>query len=179
MIRATRVRRLNEADLEAAFRLRLEALRLERDAFCTTLEEALESGPTFLRESLQASDRAAVFGAFAADEDDTGGALVAMVTVYHERAAKLRHRAMIVGMYVNKAYRGLGLGGQLVDSALSFARDELRVRQVHLGVEAEHAAAIALYESRGFAAWGREPASGMDGGRLLDQIHMLKVFDSV
>jgi ribosomal protein S18 acetylase RimI-like enzyme len=170
------VRRLAETDLEAAFRLRLEALSLERDAFCTTLEEAVESGPVFLQESLQDTARAAVLGAFVLGADDTEDALVGMVAVYRERAAKLRHRAAIVGMYVDKTYRGIGLGGHLIDAAVSFARDELAVRQVHLGVEADHAPAIGLYESRGFVAWGREPASGMDGGRLLDQIHMLKVF---
>jgi len=43
---------------------------------------------------------------------------------------------------------------------------------VGLGVSAEAPAAQALYESLGFAAWGREPRAIRTDGRDVDEIHM-------
>ena len=55
----------------------------------------------------------------------------------------------ILSVAVENAARGKGVGGQLLDSAISALREQL-VARVFLEVRESNAAAIALYKSRGF-----------------------------
>ena len=48
-----------------------------------------------------------------------------------------------------------------------------RVRQVSLGVNAENAAAIALYERMGFEPFGREPCFMLVDGIPQDEVQMV------
>ena len=56
----------------------------------------------------------------------------------------------ILNVAVEHASRGQGIGGSLLDAAVSALGDQL-VRRVFLEVRESNSAAIALYESRGFA----------------------------
>ena len=163
------VRELTEVDLAAVYALRLEALAEEPDAFGMVLSEQHALGDAMLASNLKGGERAI----FAVDD----GGLVGMVGVYREPRLRLRHRAAIWGMYLRPSYRGRGLGAALLDTALVFAHD-LGVRQVHLSVQADHAAALGLYRSRGFLPWGTEPGAGIhpETGRLMDEVHLLKIF---
>jgi ribosomal protein S18 acetylase RimI-like enzyme len=78
-------------------------------------------------------------------------------------------------MYVAPGNRRRGVARRLVAKALSFAQSGLRVRQVSLGVNAENAAALALYESMGFAAFGREPCFMLVDGIPQDEVQMVCV----
>jgi len=68
---------------------------------------------------------------------------------------KTRHRAEF-GISVEKAYWGRGIGRALTQACIALAR-AAGYRQLELDVVAENAAAIALYESCGFAEYGRNP----------------------
>jgi len=80
------------------------------------------------------------------------------------RKDKVRLRAEL-GITVEKACWGLGLGRALMESCLDCAR-RAGYRQVELQVVAENRRALALYESLGFVEFGRNPRgfSPREGG---------------
>jgi GNAT superfamily N-acetyltransferase len=162
------VRRLEPGDLEALYAIRLGALASDPDAFLRTHDEENARGLAFAARVLGDREGNGVFGAVG-----EGGALVGMVGVYREAPVKWRHRMTLWGMFVAATARGRGVGGRLVDAGIAFARDLAGIRQLHLSVEARHVAALELYRSRGFLAWGTEARSQLtQDGRELDEIHM-------
>ena len=71
------------------------------------------------------------------------------------RKEKIRHRAEL-GISVDKAYWGLGLGRALTKACIECAK-RAGYAQLELEVVAENRSAIALYESVGFEEYGRNP----------------------
>lgn len=65
-----------------------------------------------------------------------------------------RHRAML-GMGVHRAYRRRGLGAQLVDAALSWARSQDGLKWIDLEVLSENRPAVGLYLRAGFTMTAR------------------------
>ncbi|MEV8371421.1 GNAT family N-acetyltransferase [Kribbella sp. NPDC056861] len=60
-------------------------------------------------------------------------------------------RAELVSMYVRGELRGQGVGGQLVDAFVEWAKSR-GAAQLHVTAYATNEAALRLYASRGFAA---------------------------
>lgn len=91
-----------------------------------------------------------VVGAFAPDDTlaGIGGLMV-------HGGSKLRHKALLWGMYVRQAARGQGLGDEIVATLLSHARAG-GVEIVQLTVVAANARARRLYERHGFTTYGIE-----------------------
>ena len=71
------------------------------------------------------------------------------------RNDKVKHRAEF-GISVDKAYWGLGIGRALTDACIECARVAGYV-QLELEAVAENQNALDLYESVGFAEYGRNP----------------------
>ena len=71
------------------------------------------------------------------------------------RYRKVRHRAAF-GVSVVRAYWGMGIGRALTQACIGCARSA-GYAQLELEVITENAAALALYESVGFTALGRNP----------------------
>ena len=71
------------------------------------------------------------------------------------RKEKIRHRAEF-GISVDKSYWGLGIGRALTKACIECAKKAGYV-QLELEVVAENKSALALYESVGFVAYGRNP----------------------
>jgi GNAT superfamily N-acetyltransferase len=92
-----------------------------------------------------------VLGAFADD------ALVGIAGCYQESKAKLRHKAVIWGMYVAPEARGHGVGRRLLERAITEARTWPDVDRVTITVVERVRAARDLYLSAGFEVFGREP----------------------
>ena len=74
---------------------------------------------------------------------------------YVGRKEKIRHRAEL-GISVDKAYWGLGIGRALTEACTECAKKAGYI-QLELEVVAENRSAIALYESVGFVEYGRNP----------------------
>ena len=68
---------------------------------------------------------------------------------------KVRHRASF-GISVDRAYWGLGIGRAMTESCIECAR-KAGFSQLELEVVSDNRAALALYESAGFAEFGRNP----------------------
>jgi RimJ/RimL family protein N-acetyltransferase len=85
---------------------------------------------------------------------------------------KLAHKGYIWGMFVDAASRQQGVARRLMLEAIAMARTVPGLRQLNLGVKANNAAAIQLYESLGFKAFGHEAGAMLVDGVLQDEVHM-------
>ena len=108
----------------------------------------------------------AVLGAFAPN-------LIATVGCDRKEGLKLRHKAMIWGMYVMPEWRGRALGRALLMAAIARAREVAGLEQLLLQLGIANAAAAALYKSLGFAAYGMEPRGLKIGDRYCDEYLMM------
>jgi RimJ/RimL family protein N-acetyltransferase len=161
------VRRLLPPDAADYRSLMLEGYAQHPDAFTSSVEERAGLPLSWWEQRLGAGQaESCVFGGF------VQGRLAGVAGVSFETRAKQRHKAMLFGMYVQAAHRGLGLGEALVKAVLQAARGQHGVRQVQLTVTQGNAAAEALYRRCGFEPWGVEPMAMAEGGRFLAKVHM-------
>lgn len=155
-------RRLGPGDAAAFRALRLEALRLHPEVFVADHDEEAARPLDWFAERLAANT---VWAAAAPD-----GALLGMAALMRHATPKLRHKAVLWGVYVRAEARGAGLAAALVGAALAAARGE--VEEVRLTVTAGNAAATRLYEGLGFRAYGREERALRLAGRDYDDVLM-------
>ncbi len=158
------VRRLVESDATAYFELRGEALEREPFAFGSSPDDDRFRSVEAVREMLRDPSHL-VIGAFTPE-------LAGAVGVRREMRAKLRHKAVLWGMYVRADSRRQGLGRRLVEEAIRVARED-GVVQLHLTATERAAAARTLYESLGFVVWGVEPSGLRVQGQDLAEYHMV------
>jgi len=168
------IRRLVESDKDSFFECRLRALRSTPSAFLIYYEDEKAKGPDHFLKSLNHSGSGrAIFGAF------DNKKLIGTIGIYKEEYRKISHKATIWGMHVDEAYRGKGVGGQLLDVALRFAKNEMGALSVSLSVESNNLPAKNLYLKKKFIRWGTEPKAVNHDGVLLDEDHMTLLFDDL
>lgn len=170
--------RLQPGDAERYVRLRLRMLTLAPWAFGATPDddEALDIAHV---AGLFAQEHHATFAIEARSPDrqigtESGGLpmLVASASLTRAASPKFSHRARVWGVFVEPAYRGRAFGKALMHAVIAHARSWLGVSFLDLGVSANSPEAQRLYESFGFAEWGREPEATEHDGRRYDEIHM-------
>lgn len=127
--------------------------------FATTVEE--------MRRSLSRPEQATLGVRGPADPTR----LIASATVLREPHIKTRHRAWIMAVYCDPAFRSQGLGRRVVAGAIAHARRWPGVSRVSLSASVRSHEAIALYESLGFVRWGIEPDAIRLGAESLDEAH--------
>lgn len=89
----------------------------------------------------------------------------------HPRERMAHHGHFGIG--VRAAWRGRGVGEQLIRTLLDWARENPVVEKVCLGVFADNHRAIALYRRLGFVEEGRrEKEFKLEPGRYCDDIQM-------
>src|SRR4051812_46093566 len=107
------IRPLTASDVAPYRALMLEAYDVAADAFTTTPEErALEPESWWIKRIADPSGLGVSFGAF--DE----GQLVGTVAIEYSAKPKLKHSALVIGMYVRESVRGQGTGKALLGAAL-------------------------------------------------------------
>lgn len=159
------IRRLQATDLDAYRVLRQQALHECPSAFSATPETEQTLADAQLLARFESTPGQAMWGAW------NDGRLCATLGMYREQSAKLAHKAMLYAMYVATDVRGLGTGGRLLQAAQRHGQ-ALGLRWLLLGVNADNTAALRLYESAGFAAYGREPEAITVDGRFFDELLM-------
>lgn len=157
-----------EATHAAAYRqLMLEAYELAADAFTSTAEErAAEPESFWVRRIADPTGMTAAFGAF---EDER---LVGTVALEFSAKPKTRHKALVIGMYVAPAARGLGAGRALLEAAVDHARARGGIALLTLTVTEGNAPAMHLYCRAGFEAFGVEPMAILTPGGYRGKVHM-------
>lgn len=158
-----KVRRLTATDAAAYQALRLEGFALHPLQFRVAPEDESHLSLQAVGERLATTF---VAGGFHDDELTGIGGLTRF------EGAKLRHRALLWGMYVRERSRGHGLADELVRILLAEARSQ-GIAQVLLTVAAENQRARGLYERWGFAVYGIEPRAIKVGQEFIDEALMV------
>jgi RimJ/RimL family protein N-acetyltransferase len=100
--------------------------------------------------------------------------VIGAVTFNTQPRFRVRHRGR-VGIGVQAAYRGLGVGEALLQALLDWAAAEPDIERVELSVFAHNEGAIRLYRKLGFAEEARLPrAFKLADGSYYDEIMMVK-----
>lgn len=167
------VRPVEGSELDAWWDLRLRGLRDHPSAFGSDYEEAKARGPAYLEDSLREGSLNRIFGAFTAS-----GEIVAQAAVWGNTGRR-RHIATIGAVHTHAAWRGRALSRALIALAIAHCRAFPAVMQITIAVNAENAAALAVYEGAGFVAWGREPRALRTDAGFHDEIHMLLTLDGI
>lgn len=150
------VRLLTPDDAAALRLLRLESLDAFPAAFATSTEEDAARSVADFAAMLADPEATAVFGAF------DGGELVGMAGYAREARLKMRHKAMLWGVYVRPACGGRRFGERLVQAVIDHARG--RVELLGACVSTTNARARRVYFGLGFKSWGvEERALKVDG----------------
>jgi len=163
------VRPLTTADLPAFRVMRLDALRLHPRAYGSSYEEEVE----YSLETLGARWPAApgvMLGGFVGDR------LAGLTGLRVEPWVKTRHKGFIYTVYVDQAFRGLGLATGLVEAALAAGR-KAGLRYVALTVAIGNDGARRIYERLGFRTFGVEPRGLLVDGAFVDEEMMLLELD--
>lgn len=163
------IRRLGPDDAAAARALRLRGLRENPEAFLADVAE--EEGHDDLRWMQRLREKQGraddgVVGAF------DGERLVGLTGFVREGRPKVRHKAVIWGVYVVPEARGRGAGRAMLGAALDALRACGDIEIATLSVSARSRAARALYVSMGFVPWGVEPDSMVIAGERVDEEYM-------
>lgn len=102
------------------------------------------------------------------------GRAVGMIFLAREPAARRSHVG-VIGMAVHDAYAGRGAGTALMTAVVELADNWLQLRRLELGVYADNARAIALYERFGFEREGLMRAYAWRAGEYVDSIAMARL----
>ena len=137
------VRRAVTAEWQALREFRLRALKSDPLAFGSTLAE--EATYDEARWRKRATDGSASSTTSQWVAEDNSGRLVGSIVV-----AEVDGKVYLFAMWVEPKFRGRGIGAQLLDTGLLWAGSAFPGRDVHLDVNPRQAAAVRLYESRGF-----------------------------
>ena len=164
------IRLLTHADLPAYKALRDTGLQHDPEAFTSDFDTASALPPaTYATPLGQPPDDHFILGAF-----DAGGAMLGAVVCEREARLKKRHEAELVGMIIAPAMRQRGIGKALLKEFDTLVRKLPGLEQVVLGVTADHAAAVKLYEGAGFVRYGLQPRAIKIGEQYHDKALMLK-----
>lgn len=139
-------KKLGATDSELYRSIRLEALQLHPEAFCSKYEDQVHKPKLGFQGNLEAGDTdKIVLGAYKGSELQ---GICALVLHPESKAVEL------VQMYVRKEGRGLGIGTGLLKMAVQFAR-EMKGKCLELGVLESNTAAESLYRGFGFQEYER------------------------
>jgi len=157
------IRALTSADANSFSRLRREGLDAAPWAFAESVAEHDARAPEALAKRLSSSTAETfVMGAFDQDE------LIGMAGFARNPRCKLRHKALIWGVYVAPAFRGQGIARALLTEIIARAKNFDGLEQINLNV-ATGTAANRLYRSLGFEVFGQERNSIKVGDEFVDE----------
>lgn len=158
---------LTASDAAQYRELMLEAYVQAADAFTSTAEDrATEPLSWWANRIASSSGLSQSFGAFQAEQ------LIGTVALEYSAKPKTQHSAVVIGMYVRPSARREGTGVKLMQAAVRAARARPGLRVLRLTVTQGNEAAIRLYESVGFSAWGVEPMAILTPSGYKAKVHM-------
>ena len=165
---ATEIRYLTGNDASEYWRLRLEALEGDPEAFSASVQEHRTLSLEEVRKRLGSEgEDQFVVGAL------QGGRLIGTAGFYREKNLKTCHKGRIWGVYVTPARRGAGVGKRMLQTILKRAEEMNGLEQVLLSVAATQTAAFRLYCELGFEMFGCEPRALRIGDQFIDEQYLV------
>lgn len=162
------VRLLRSSDAEGYWKLRLEALKQNPEAFATSYEEAVKRENPIEQVAINMEAKGSyTFGAF--ENED----LIGMVTLMGEKHQKLSHRANIFAMYVTPVRQGIGVGKALLAEVIKKSKSLDEIEKLNLTVVSSNVKAKGLYTSLGFRSFGLEEEALKIDGKYYDEEYMV------
>jgi ribosomal protein S18 acetylase RimI-like enzyme len=159
---------LGAADAGEWWRLRLEALQGDPEAFSASAEDHQSLSLKDVESRLGAGTTGSfVVGAFEESR------LVGMAGFVREKGLKTRHKGRIWGVYVAPGKRGRGVGRKMIQMLPERGGSIDGVEQVLISVAATQTSAAGLYGSLGFERFGCEPRALKVAGRFIDEEYMV------
>ncbi|RYZ60014.1 MAG: N-acetyltransferase [Proteobacteria bacterium] len=136
---------LRPADSTSYRNIRLEALRLNPEAYASSYEGALQMPKMFFEVAMESGSRSQwVMGAF---DDEV---LIGIFAYSDENSFGIPAAGTLLQMYVRESYRGKGLGQVLTVNILKEIFNSHPVEQVLLEVKDGNESAKAVYIKTGF-----------------------------
>lgn len=157
----TKIKKLSAEDWGSYRAIRLESLKLESRAYCSSYEEEMNFSEEEWKQRIS--------NTFAAFADDLP---VGIITCIFNSKAKKKHAAEIVGFYVKKNYRGKGIGRELMGAAIAHIKKNKDIIKINLGVNPGQSAALRLYEKSGFTKAGMLKKAAFVDGTYHDELIM-------
>ena len=105
---------------------------------------------------------------------ERGGQVVGNAGLTSMQAVRRRH-AMGMGIAVDRAAQGQGVGTALMAALIDWADNWAQVLRIELGVYADNAPALALYRSFGFQLEGRHISHALRDGEYVDTLTMARL----
>lgn len=130
--------------------IRLEALKLEQQAFGSRYEDNLQHPDTFWRGRLEQAQAGTGNLLLFARKDDR---LVGLIGTYADEEPGVVN---VISVYVAAEARGQGIGAALMEAILAEVEKNGTFRKARLMVNADQAAAFNLYRRCGFEVVGEE-----------------------
>lgn len=158
------IRPLTATDVHSFVEMRKQSLDNEPLAFGADPLQIIEVDEA-RRSLLSKNDEDFILGYF--DGDKLGGILGLM----RNSNPKRKHKALIWGMYVDDAYRNLGVGKRLMETALAMAKQIDGLRKITLTASSSAIPANRLYTRFGFTEFGRERDAIAWEDDSIDEIH--------
>lgn len=141
------IRKIDESCIQLFKETKLEALKLEPQAFGEDYETLEKKKENFWKKYI--SNRKQVwYGAFANNE------IVGIGSIKYAKQKKFSHIAHLSGIYVKQEYRGQGIGRMLFEKRIAEAFLNPKVVKLKLIVNTSQTNAINLYKSCGFEIVG-------------------------
>ena len=164
-------------DAPALRQIRLEALKNHPEAFAA--DDSLDAKTDWAeRIERNSGETGAIFLAYV-QKNETGISetdIAGMMGIFRGASSKVRHSATIWGVYVSPRFRKSGIGTQLLQTCLDWAKAH-SVDIVKLGVVTTNASARRLYERNGFKIYGTEPKALFVEGTYYDEFWMAREMD--
>ncbi len=157
------IRVLNESDARMYQEVRLDALKINPEAFGSTYEREVEFSLETVRERIEPAKGKFILGAF----DDVS--LVGVVTFMRETNVKTSHKGNVFGMYVVPECRGRGVGKSLMMELIRKAAKCDGLEQINIAVVSDNHSAKKLYKSLGFEVYGVERNALKYGAQYFDE----------
>ena len=144
--------------------LRLRSLKEEQMAFLSSYDDEANLG----KDEWERRIKNVVFAI-------VDGKPIGMMTFVLRGRAKNDHIADIFGVYVEKKFRGKGIGNRLLRNVISRIRKNDRISKISLSVVADQTPAVSLYMKYGFKVVGILERELKLNGNYYDELVMEKI----